>query len=259
MWEKYKIEQKEFLDIKIGEYQCIVRRNNKAWDVVLEKLNKSVRPSIVVTDKSLEKTKKDWRTIISDTLNTILVLPALPDKPVVLKPENIFRILPHAFITIYIKFAVWVQLYSGGIKKDENLMLEFSSTELSNTWFGAPDEGEAAYSSFFYPVSEYTNDLEGPDYIVSPIKLINESSSVLDFERLSVPVMYLTLYSLNHLLFSNEIRIKYKGENQVADVSYAKQPPAIHQGMKQISVPRKEVPGGILHKSFHLLKSITQY
>ena len=76
--------------------------------------------------------------------NRLILAPALPSKPMVFKSSQIV-ISPKQRLTFFVKIPLILQVYAGK-KQDENLLTEFPLQHISDTWFGEPVNGEAAFA-----------------------------------------------------------------------------------------------------------------
>lgn len=161
-------------------------------------------------------------------------------------------------INIYVNIPLWIQFYAGADNKDK-FIYELSVFELSCTWFGEPDNGILSYS-LFSPIttSLQKNSLKNEEALC-PIKIYNESGTTLDFQRLAISVDFLNIYSENNLLYTNEIKVSYKGEKIISEIKYSQQAPGFLKEYKHLSRPRNPEKNNVLRKSFHLIKSLTDH
>ena len=138
-------------------------------------------------------------------------------------------------------------------------MFEIPLRELSSTWFGDPDNGILSYS---LPKGSYgslgSNNPKGYE-IICPVRITNSSTGQLDFQRLCLHVDFLGIYYGQNYLYTNETRVRYKGENIISDIHYTNQPPPSVENTKQLSSPRNQEKSNVFKKSFHLIKSLTDY
>lgn len=259
LWQKYKFEEGEILSSSISQYRFWIKKQQKIWQVALLK---SAETS-VSHDAQLVKVPElnagcDWEYSIADKHSHAYIMPATPDRPLIIKSSKKISILPGMNLDIFIEIPVWIQLYSSSVKA-ENLLLEFPSTQLSSTWFGDPDNGELAYSYpneiYFRP--EDIDPLEGN--AICPIRIKNESDITLELHRLSVPIVQLNLYANEKILCTNEVNVRYKGEDYTSEIQIAGSNPAISEGLKLLANARIKSSRNFLKKSFSFIRSIADY
>lgn len=242
---------------KLGTLEFFVRKIGKEWQISHRISNTPEEPDEIGMEVP-EPENIEWKSFIADKNDTLQILPALPDRPVVIKPDTTFRLMPNKTVQFLINVPVWVQLYSGNAHK-ENLLFEIPLHELSSTWFGDPDNGILSYS---LPKGSYgsmgLNNPKGYE-IICPVRIANSAPGQLDFQRLCLHVEFLSIYFEQNVLYTNETRVKYKGENLISDINYTHQAPAFVENAKHLSYPRNTEKGNVFKKSFHFIKSLTEY
>lgn len=245
IWQKLKFAPGETKEFSIGSYKLIIIRFQKEWQIGWgENLS-----------GKMEKSDYGWTYFISEKPE-INILPALPDRSLVLKSDHPVRVLPKTSVMNYIRIPVWVQIYAGMIKP-ENLVLECPVEDLSSTWFGEPDNGELAYSLPHFAEYAFIQPSLEPDYAVCPLNISNESSVILDFQRLLVSVRYLSIFNDGDLLCTNETKVRYKGEQHNNEVTFVQGKPNLSKNLQHLSSPRDSATKSIVKKSFSLIKNLS--
>lgn len=257
MWNKYTIEKNKVYYWQIGVTEFWVKKLDKKWLVAhrnSEIAAKEITKGLIVD----EPTDVDFQTCIGDRGNTLNVVPSLPRLPVVLRPFNPYKVLPKTTTQIYVHVPVSIDLYAGSVK-EENLLAIIPGEELSNTWFGAPDNGELAFAvkNNFY--SEINIDRFKVNDVICPVRINNDAEVALDFQRMLLHVEYVAIYSSQHKLYTNEIRVKFKGESVVSDISYGHQAPSFLEGARQVAAARNPEKFNVLKRTFYFFKSLTEY
>lgn len=257
MWEKRSIEEGKNYVGKLGNTSFWVKKNGKEWKIA----NESTKGHSDEIDFSpVEDVPEgiEWSSYIADGNSILNFLPALPDRPIVLKPKNIFQLLPEMSTQLYFHIPVWIQFYSGNIKK-EHLITELPSTGLSSTWFGDPDNGVLSYSLQSEINTNLTKAGQLHNETLCSVMVINDSPTILNIQRLLLNVEYLAIYSENSNLYTSEIKLTFKGENAVSDIDYSPHAPSFLKKPKQLATPRNPERKNVLRKSFYFIKSLTDY
>lgn len=258
MWSKYKIEDGQIYTAKAGLTRFWIQRFYSFWRIATfqeEYPEFSVEGLRIVTTLP---SGIDWSHMIAGKQNTLIVHPALPDKAVIIKPEQSVTLLPSMKLEILNKIPLWIQLYSSSVKP-ENLIIEFPSIKLCPTWFGDTDYGELAYRLPGHIIFDLKQDKIEKYEAVCPVKIFNESPKLMNFQRLAIHADQLNLYSGSEFFCTNELRISHKEEEQTSDVQIISGSPSLTEGLKQVSSAREKPNLNLLKKSFHLIKSFTQY
>ncbi len=187
----------------------------------------------------------------------IIILPALPLKPLVLKPGKPFKILPKNNIMLFIKVPIWLQIYCGK-KENEKVIAEYPIYTLSDTWFGEQDSGEGAYSLNF-PVETIFEEKEANPYVIyCPVNIINNSTTILEINRFLLHTEQLNLYHGEYTLMSNQVKIEYRGGDQTSYNTYYEEKPVFAKGLKKINTARVNTSKNIIQKSFSFFRSFSQ-
>ena len=255
MWSRIEIQPESTYIWKIGLREIFLKKINKEW-LIFVRDSQDLAKEIIYTEQKDGISDVEWLTYIGDNQNNIQVLPAFPNRPIVVKPKTTLKVLPKKTIMLFIQIPTWIQFYSNSNTK-ENLIFECSSQELSSTWFGEPDNGLLAYSMSLEISVAFEKPKNTAHNIVCPIRLSNSSESILDIQRLLLHGEFLNIYRNERNLWSNEVRIKFKGENEISDVQYVNEAPFSTKTLHPLAIPRSNKSHNVITKSFHFIKSLT--
>ncbi len=199
-----------------------------------------------------------WYRFVTGSPARIAVRPALPDRPVVVRPRSPVAILAGEEARFFIRLPVWISLIESESKRSEP-MLQRPVVRLSNTWFGEPDNGELCYA-FPSPLSALPEEEPlAPYTVVCPIAIRNETGEALDFQRICVRAQYLSLYAGKRNLATNEVVFHYRGPDQSSQITFSEEPPAFEPIVRRIAGPRVSPTKSLIQKSFEYIKSLTTY
>jgi hypothetical protein len=197
-----------------------------------------------------QKEPPEWgRWALAAPPSAITIEPEFPDKSLVVKPDNSFKLLPGVEARIFVRVPIWVKVSipPGGKSK---LLAEYPSVVLSLTWFGTTMEGELCYwlaSSIRRSISP---DLFAPNLALCPVIIKNRSSEELVVDKLCLRVKWLSLYQLDSQLWSDETTISYQGTGEVSHVDVSERPPVEAKGAKLIVKPREVNKKGLAIRTF---------
>lgn len=204
-------------------------------------------------DSTPEKTADTGEYFQTGKSNSVVIAPALPEKPLVFKSSRL-TILSGEKLTFFLKIPLSIQIYSPKLS-DENLLKEIPSKRLSDTWFGEPDEGEAAFalgSEYFLNFDTIeTTPLEA----VCPVTIFNHSSALFEVQRLMIRVENLSVYLNSGKKTTSMVQLEYKGQEVLgsAEYRYSKS----YNGEKQevIAKPRNISGINLLKMNFQTIKN----
>ncbi len=132
------------------------------------------------------------RHIGSDTQQPLQLLPALADRPMVVRPAHPIYIGAQASVLLYISTPVWIML-----RTDWNTpaLLDIPITRPTDSWLGPNTRsGEICYSTRVFGRLHLDEIRQHPFRAVTPVRVLNDSDEVFPLERLAVPVQLLPLH-----------------------------------------------------------------
>lgn len=157
----------------------------------------------------------------------VRLTPLLADRSVVLRPEEAFVLPSGEEATLFVGTPVWLRL---GLEPVGEL-LELPSQRLSDTWFGPSTMvGELCYASRS-PAHLDLAALERPAHqVITPLQLSNGASDPLAFEKVKLPVQYLSVYRAEDgALWSEAVALKREEAGELAAFDIRTKPGA-HAG-----------------------------
>jgi hypothetical protein len=165
----------------------------------------------------------DWKRIGAwDDLGNLRMLPRFPDRPVLVRPQFPYTLLPGERIRFLVVVPVWVTLGREG----EPPVLQQPVLKLSNTWFGTPTSGELCYAIRTLAHREGDDLDNGSWQVVCPVRIRNQSKETVSFERLCLRVKHLSIYQHpTRGLWANESSVNFRGGDSWSRVAYARKPP----------------------------------
>lgn len=146
--------------------------------------------------------------------------PALPDRAIVVSPEQPFHLPPGGTARIFVRVPLFVQLVRVNLIGEDTVLEAFPSLVLSDTWWGTFTEGEVAYWIPTRARRAVAGDAFDPHLAICPFMLVNEAEQPLPIERFAVRVSHLTLFGLGSAAWTDEVRVSYKGAQAGSEVRY---------------------------------------
>ncbi|MGA0368894.1 MAG: hypothetical protein ACO3N7_05530 [Kiritimatiellia bacterium] len=183
----------------------------------------------------------DWRRLASvDEIPRIQLQPAFPNRPVVVRPEFPYTLVPGERVNIFVGVPVWLSLTT-----PQGLLLwEEPVHRLSNTWFGTPTDGELCYAMRTLARREGENLDFGPERIICPVRIRNQTKEIISFERLCLRVQYLNIYETSRKgLWANESSVMMRGDVTGSRVAFASKAPAMLKDAKLLVQGKEDARG----------------
>jgi hypothetical protein len=256
IWNRSKIGKGQILRTQIGPLLLWFRKIEDEMHVAFERLPESdtiidaTGPEAV---DGVEPEGLDWgRWIVGAETDIVQVLPIMPDRPVVVHPELPVKIPTGNKALFFVSIPVWVRVFAGENKPIE--LCEIPVLILSNTWFGDTMSGQLCYSLRSRARRQIQDSEPNPSRAVCPVKISNTSPSQLDIERLCVHVGHLKIYSGDKNLWTNEVTMTFRRDDQVGKIGYSSEKPAFEPIGKMLSEARAPVKETILKRGIGGLK-----
>jgi hypothetical protein len=169
----------------------------------------------------------------------------LPEIPLSLHPGNRHK--------LYVRTPVWLQL----IADSDALLLEYPLIEPMLSWVGSsPIQGHVCYTARTKAPSQLDKVSTAPHRVTTALTLVNETSEVLQVERFSLPVPYLSVYSLdNGSLWSETIELRFEKGSGDAAVTTGKRPPEEMGNARLLSQPRSVAQSNRIRSAIDMILS----
>lgn len=246
IWGVVSIEPGSDRSITIGDLDMRFVRHDHEWRVGL--FGKTV------TGGGLTE---GWRSLPSLGNSLPHLVPATPDLPVVLKPDNPIALIPGATVKYEVTLPIWAKIVVSGKRGREvatDTLADLPSHLIKRTWFGTAETGEVAYGWRFSPES---NRATRRDEFTVPLTIKNRSDAILWFERLMLRVVHLDLYQADGGIVSNSVTVNFKGVEQYSQITWGDGRSLVRSGFNKISSCRESASNDILRKSFIWLRDLT--
>lgn len=193
-----------------------------------------------------EPSRVEWQRFVTPPdAAAVRLVPVLPDRSVVSRPEGRIEIAPRHKGLFFVTIPVWVRVQAETPRRIE--LGDYPTALLSKTWFGHPsEEGEIGYALTTRARQETADltDVEGR--AICPVLIENHTHEALVFAQLLLSVRHMSVYqTADGKLWTNECRLGYTGSIFPASVTFGRMAPEQARGAKLISEPRVAPSAGL--------------
>lgn len=201
---------------------------------------------------------EEWvRWPVGGSARRVRLSPVFPSRPLVVKPELSFRLVPGTEARIYVRPPLWAAVTVPG--DEDRQLTEVPTVELSDTWWGEFDAGELGY---WLPTGARRTPPgpEGfePHQAVCPVDLANRSDDVLEVEKIALRVGHLSIYRGEGGLWANSTRVRYRGSDEASEVDVAgRAPEEAGRDAVRVAAPREPVTRGFRARTFSRLRVLS--
>ena len=258
-WGKVGIPEYVTATRTIGTCRVFIRRSGDEWQIAYEYVEDAGNwpdESGWKVDDQLQPPDVTLVRYVTGSGQDFQMLPALPDRPLVIRPDAPISVLPRNSGRFFVSIPIWYKFVLAHAKKPIDIA-EIPSVRLSNTWFGDPASGELCYSLDAALNREPDESMVTSGAALCTFVVTNASQERLDFQRICVHVENLSLFTDSGPLWTNELNVEFKGADQVSSISIRPKPPDLLGNPQTIARPRVAANKNVLKRSFSALKQIT--
>lgn len=196
-WGRFSIPRQSARRWKIGPLLLRVEHQPHEWQIWQVRGNDphdaSIEVGVDATDSPLGGSAQLHRFALRETRDQVEILPALADRPVIIRPDTPFHLLSDEEVTLYVSTPVWVRV---SVTDPERLLLDMPSFRPSDTWLGPNTrEGELCYAGRTAARMRLEDVPSLPSRALTAFVLRNRAKDALLVDRLNLPVPLLSLYA----------------------------------------------------------------
>ncbi|HRR32613.1 MAG TPA: hypothetical protein P5026_00790 [Kiritimatiellia bacterium] len=185
------------------------------------------------------------RFVTPPDAKAVRLVPVLPDRSVVSRPEERIEIAPRHKGLFFVTVPVWLRVQT---ETPRPIALgDYPTALLSKTWFGHPaEDGEIGYALTTRARQEIASltDVEGR--AICPVLIENHTHEAMVFAQFLLSVRHMSVYqTADGKLWTNECRMGYTGSLFPASITFGRTAPEQAKGAKLLSEPREAPSSGL--------------
>jgi hypothetical protein len=237
---------------QLGPLKLWVRRGEREWQIARQRGDDPLEDALAVQVPSeLEASDEAsfTRHALRKTGEDVSLLPALPDRSLVVRPVAPFYLPSGEETTLFVSSPLWVQMQ---VQRPPIPLEDEPIFRPSDTWFGPTTlAGELCYATTTGARLELEELPLRPHRAVSAVRIRNRARSELFLERLKLPTMNLSLfYSASGHLWTQALTLDREEDGEHASVQLENTPPANVGRTEIVAQPRQRVGKGFLLEAF---------
>ncbi|WP_097460817.1 hypothetical protein [Mangrovitalea sediminis] len=189
------------------------------------------------------------RYVRNDLSPKLRMMPALPDRSVVIRPYHPLYIPAGGYCTIYVSTGAWLRLQVGD---KQTQLLELPIVVPSMTWVGKTTmDGELCYASNTFARLALEALPKRSWRVITPVRIVNRRKDALLLERFSLPSPMLPVFkSEQNWLWTPEVTVTCEKDIAEAKLAVAPHAPADAGKCELLCHARQEPEKGGLVKAF---------
>jgi hypothetical protein len=253
LWKEISLDEDKCYEFRLGPLTLWLSKHQDELLVAERRLNPNLEPDsdweqvasgLSVIKNSEITTWKRW--VIGKRSRRLQLLPVMPNRPVIVRPESLIQIIPERSIMFYISIPVWIRIVLDG----ELIITDIPTQILSNIWFGEPLSGYLCYSVKSRALTDYNQKRAKPYTALCPVIIENNSTKNFVFNRLSIHTEHLGIYSGKKHLWTNSIAVNLEGEDQRSAIEFSESAPNFEPTVNKLSNAREIISKKLYRKIF---------
>ncbi len=179
----------------------------------------------------------------------IEVIPVMPDRAVVTRPEHPVTVPAKESATMYVGAPLWLRIRE---PKHERTLIEIPAVRPVQTFWGVDTcEGELCYATRTYGRLRLEDAHVPPHRVATVVHIKNDGSTPLPIERLHLPVKVLSVYADSaRRLWTEAVTLARDEGEEFAELSLQKSPGTEAGKAQRISPAREKVQTNELVRAF---------
>jgi hypothetical protein len=253
-WGGYSIPHGRAGRWQIGPLKLVVTRLEHEWRICRgttgNPADNVVAIEVPTTDHDVGAGALMTRYGTEDDDESIELIPVMPDRSVVTRPEDPLTVPAQEAVTVYVGSPLWLRLTAGVPARE---LGDFPVFPPQLTWWG-PDtmDGETCYATRTYGRLRLVDARPGPHRVMTAIRILNRASLPLLIERLNLPVKNLSIYSVGRStrLWTEAVTMERAEGEEFAELTVEESPGPDVDGAVLLSAPREPPQRNQLFRAF---------
>lgn len=236
MWQPLAVADGTTQHWRLGAVDLWVRRHESEWFLAMRSDPEATmtRPSII--DQEPPPVGLAWlRRIAPVAATSLQVVPRLPDRPVMTRPDHPLALLPGAECQFFISIPAFLSLQLPPLGQE---LHEFASETLSKSWSGSVTGGEPSYGLRTTAQRDPGDLRPTPHRVICPVHLRNQAGEPFSFTKLVLPTSAIGVYLGESRLWANRIEATYLGGGEWSRIQPDPAAPPFGQARELIGLAR---------------------
>jgi hypothetical protein len=256
VWSPVEIGDRQCAAWRFSPHSFYVERVENQWHVLslpetggAEDITDSPACSFFQNIEKPESTA--WRHFLLHEHRPLQAIPAMPDRPIVIRSDRPLTLLPGESALFYLHIPVFFKLTALGSRR--STVCEEPIEVMCKTWFGDPLTGEICYSL----ATRLHQTLHSVPFsgfeAVCPLFISNESDTGLAFSKICLHTEAVAVYKGSRL-WTNQISVVFKGSEQTTQIQIDRNAPAYENALELVCEAREQTESRLTRRSFSMFK-----
>ena len=249
IWTTFELAPGETLTWDVGATCFYASRVENDWLIAHKESEERESVEIRIHKDGIPEDVTPERWAFKTSRTFIKFSPAMPDRPLVVRPISPLGLPPESEVQFYINIPTFIKVTISN-KSNNTEIGVYPSQTLSNTWFGDNFSGVFCYSNKSKIRREKAELNVVPNQIICPFKIKNKGDEILNVERICLRVKYLAIWAGKQRLWSNEVTTIFKGHGKDTQLEYSNTAPKDASEPRLIEKSEEKPERGFLRQTF---------
>ncbi len=249
LWAPRPLPEGGAFHCRFGPLEFWLRRVDT--DLILHLRRDAAQEIICLVDDALPPAdvKAGERFTYEGPLEQVRAIPMLPDRSIVVRPENALKVLNGQKTQFFVSIPLMIRVELVGKNESDAMpVTDLITAVMSNTWFGDTMGGELCYALKTTAKHRLDTVTRRKWRAICPVTVVNQSEKSLDLQRICVQSKHLGCYSGETLLWANAVEVTHRAEKEELQVQFAQEAPVFEKISRQLSEPREPVKKSFLRR-----------
>ena len=224
IWKTFELAVGETLVWDVGASCIYASRTGNDWLIALKESEEKEGATIEIHKNGIPEDLESERWAFKNPRPNITFEPAMPDRPLVVRPLSPLSLPPDSEVQFFINISAFINIRISNLKHETDIGIH-PSQKLSNTWFGNNFEGVFCYSNKSHIRREKAELTVVHNQIICPFNIKNRGNEILKVERICLRVKYLSIWAGKSRLWSNEVTTIFRGKGKDTQLEYSRSAP----------------------------------
>jgi hypothetical protein len=253
-WSELTIPHGRAARIRLGPLVVTAARLEHEWLVTRQVVDGPDSDVLIQNNIAIDEPRSDanvTRYATASKTERFRIVPILPDRSVLTRPERPISILPRTEVRLYVGSPLWLLLTQGA---DEPLG-ELPASPPKEAWVGSSTrDGELCYATRTYGRLRLEDIMPRPHRVMTSVTINNGSSHAFVCDHVSLPVRRLSVYASSEgRLWTESISLERSAGEEFAKLDVSSGPPHEAREATLLSGPREVEQRGGRFRAFGAL------
>jgi len=253
-WSELIIPHGRAVRIRLGPLVVTAARLDNEWRIIRDAVGGNDSDVSIQENVPIEEpapNAKVTRYATASKTERFRIVPVLPDRSVLTRPEHPISILPRTEVRLYVGSPLWIRFM-----QDVNDPLgELPASPPKEAWVGSSTrDGELCYATKTYGRLHREDVILRPHRVMTSVAINNGAGQPFVCDHVSLPVRRLSVFASSEgRLWTEPISLERSADEEFAKLDVSSGPPEEARGATLLSGPRDAGQRGGRFRAFGAL------